>query len=127
MNRSIAGMSGRVFEFHRAGKLRILAVVSPSRLPGAPELPTAVEQGFPDLVALRLIGLIAPRGTPDAIIAQVAQAARMAVNDREFQQTLIGAGIEPNLDSNPEKFRSSLEGDIAHWKPVVAAIGLKID
>jgi len=124
---TIAAMSGQVFEFHRAGKLRILAVVSPSRLPGAPELPTAVEQGFSDLVALQLIGLIAPRGTPDAIIAQVAQAARMAVNDREFQQMLIGAGLEPNLDSNPEKFRSSLEGDIAHWKPVVAAIGLKID
>jgi tripartite-type tricarboxylate transporter receptor subunit TctC len=123
----VAAMSGQVFEFHRAGKLRILAVVSPSRLLGAPELPTAVEQGFSNLVALQLIGLVAPSGTPEAIVAQVAQAARTAVGDRKFQQMLIEAGLEPDLDSNPEKFRRSLEGDIAHWKPVVNATGLKID
>jgi tripartite-type tricarboxylate transporter receptor subunit TctC len=123
----IAAMSGQVFEFHRAGKVRILAVVSPGRLLGAPELPTAVEQGFSNLVALQLIGLVAPSGTPDAIIAQVAQAARMAVGERKFQQMLIEAGLEPDLDSNPAKFRRSLEGDITHWRPVVNAIGLKID
>jgi tripartite-type tricarboxylate transporter receptor subunit TctC len=124
---TIAAMSGQVFEYHRAGKLRILAVVSPSRLPGAPELPTAVEQGLSNLVALQLIGLVAPSGTPSAIISQVAQAARMALRDLEFQQMLIEAGLEPDLDSTPEKFRLSLEGDLAHWKPVVHAIGLTID
>jgi hypothetical protein len=55
----------------------------------------------------------------------------MALADRNFQQTLIEAGLEaglePDLDSTPEKFRRSLEDDIAHWTPIVNAIGLKID
>jgi tripartite-type tricarboxylate transporter receptor subunit TctC len=123
----VPAMSGQVLEFHRAGKLRILAVVSPERLAGTSELPTAVEQGFPDLVAVQLIGLIAPQGTPKAIIMQIAEAARKALADREFQRMLIEAGLDPDLDSNPEKFQRSLEGDIARWRPVVNAIGLKID
>jgi tripartite-type tricarboxylate transporter receptor subunit TctC len=120
-------MSGQVLEFHRAGKLRILAVVSPKRLAGTSELPTAVEQGFPDLIAVQLVGLIAPKGTPKEIIMQVAQAARGALADREFQQMLTEAGVEPDLESSPEKFARSLEGDIAQWRPVVNAMGLKID
>jgi len=123
----IPTMSGTVLEFHRAGKLRILAVASPKRLAGAPEFPTAVEQGFPNFIALITDGLLAPTGTPKAIVAQIAQATRMALADRDFQQMLIEAGLEPDLDSTPEKFRRSLEDDVAHWTPIVNAIGLKID
>jgi tripartite-type tricarboxylate transporter receptor subunit TctC len=120
-------MSGQVLEFHRAGKLRILAVASPTRLAGTPGLPTAVEQGFPNLISLGAMGLLAPIGTPKAIVAQVAQATRTALADRDFQQLLIEAGLEPDLDSTPDKFRRSLEGDITRWAPVVDSIGLKID
>lgn len=123
----IPAMSGQVLEFHRANRLRILAVFSPTRLAGTPDLPTAVEQGFPDLIALQHIGLIAPSGTPAPIAAQITQAAHRALADRNFQQMLIEAGLEPDLDSTPEKFRHSLEEDVAHWRPVVNAIGLKID
>ena len=122
----ISTMSGAVLEFHRAGKLRVLAVASPTRLAGL-EFPTAVEQGFPDLIALQLFGLLVPTGTPKAIVAQIAQVTRMALADRDFQQMLIESGLEPDLDSTPEKFRRALEGDLAHWTPVVNAIGLKID
>ena len=122
----ISTMSGAVLEFHRAGKLRVLAVASPTRLAGL-EFPTAVEQGFPDLIALQLDGLLVPTGTPKAIVAQIAQATHMALADRDFQQMLIESGLEPDLDSTPEKFRRALEGDLAHWTPVVNAIGLKID
>jgi tripartite-type tricarboxylate transporter receptor subunit TctC len=123
----IPAMSGQVFEFHKTGKLRILAVVGPSRLIGLPELPTAIEEGFPGLVTQQSIGLLAPAGTPEAIINQIAQATRAALAEREYQQILTEAGLEPDLDSSPEKFRRSLESDISHWTPVVNAIGLKLD
>jgi tripartite-type tricarboxylate transporter receptor subunit TctC len=123
----IPAMTGQVLEFHKAGKLRIVAVVSPSRLVGAPELPTAVEQGFPSLVALNFTGLLAPAGTPKAIINQIAQATRAALAERDYQQILIESGSEPDLDSSPEKFRHALEGDITRWRPVVNAIALKLD
>jgi tripartite-type tricarboxylate transporter receptor subunit TctC len=123
----VPAMSRQVLEFHRAGKLRILAVVSPTRLAGTPELPTAVEQGFPSLIALQRIGLIAPARTPESIIGLVAQRTHMVVADREFQQMLIDGGVEPDLDSSPETFRRALVADIAHWTPIIEAIGLKID
>jgi len=73
------------------------------------------------------MGLLAPAGSPKEIIARIAQATRMALSERAFQQMLIDAGIEPTLDSDPEKFRRSLAADVALWGPVVNALGLRID
>jgi len=121
------GVTAQVLEFHRSGKLRILAVTSPTRLIAAPELPTAAELGFPGMTARGSIGLLAPAGTPIAIIEQIAQATRTAVAEPAFQRMLIDAGIEPILDSDPEKFRRSLAADVALWTPVVKALGIKIE
>jgi tripartite-type tricarboxylate transporter receptor subunit TctC len=123
----VVGVTGQVLEFHRSGKLRVLAVTSPSRLTTAPELPTVAEAGFPGLTSQGSIGLLAPTGTPKPIIEQIAQATRKALAERDYQQSLIEAGFEPTIDSNQEKFRHSLAADIAQWRPVVNALGLKID
>ena len=121
------GVTGQLLEFHRSGKMRVLAVTSPTRLIAAPELPTAAELGFPGMTVTGSIGLLAPAGTPIGIIEQIAQATRTAVAEPAYKQMLIDAGIEPTLDSNPEKFRRSLAADVALWTPVVEALGLKID
>jgi tripartite-type tricarboxylate transporter receptor subunit TctC len=123
----IVGLTGQVLEFHRSGKMRVLAVTSATRLIAAPDLPTAVELGFPGMTVTGSIGLLAPAGTPIGIIEQIAQATRTAVAEPAYQQMLIGAGIEAILDSNPEKFRRILASDIALWTPVVKALALKIE
>ena len=123
----MVAVTGQVLEFHRSGKLRVLAVTSPGRLIAAPELPTAVEAGVPGMTVKGTLGLLAPAGTSKAIIEQIAQATRTVLAERAYQQMLIESGFEPDLDSNPEKFRRSLEGDIALWAPIVKALGLKID
>ena len=123
----VPGVTGQVIEFHRTGKMRVLAVTASTRLAAAPELPTAAELGFPRLTVTGSIGLAAPTGTPAGIIEQIAQATRTVVAEPAFKQMLIDAGIEPTLDSNPEKFRQSLAADVALWAPVVNALGLKID
>jgi tripartite-type tricarboxylate transporter receptor subunit TctC len=123
----IPGVTGQVIEFHRTGKMRVLAVTGSTRLAAAPELPTAAELGFPGMIVTGSIGLAAPAGTPVGIIEQIAQATRTVVAEPAFKQMLIDAGIEPTLDSNPEKFRQSLAADVALWAPVVNALGLKID
>src|SRR6266567_1132192 len=121
------GVTGQVIEFHRSGKIRVLAVTSAARLVAAPELPTAAELGFPGMTVRGSIGLLAPAGTPVGIIEQVAQATRIAIAEPAYQQTLIDAGIEAILDSSPEKFRQSLAADVALWAPIVKALELKID
>jgi tripartite-type tricarboxylate transporter receptor subunit TctC len=123
----IPGVTGQVLEFHRAGTLRVLAVTSPQRLAVAPELPTAAELGFPGLSVTGSIELMVPAGTPVEIITQVAAAARRAVAEPGYRQVLTDAGIEPIVDSNPEKLRQTLAADIALWAPVVKALALKID
>jgi len=121
------GVTGQLLEYHRSGKLRVLAVTSPTRLIAAPELPTVAELGFAGLTVRGSIGLVAPAGTPIGIIEQIAQAARTAIAEPAFQRMLVDAGIEPTLDSNPEKFRRSLAADVALWTPVVKALAVKID
>jgi len=123
----VVAITAQALEFHRSGKMRILAVTSPKRLLGAPELPTAAEAGLPTLKATGVLGLLAPAGTPTPIVEQVAQATRTALTEKVYQQTLIEAGNEPILDSTPQKFRQSLAADIVLWTPVVSALALKID
>jgi tripartite-type tricarboxylate transporter receptor subunit TctC len=121
------GVTGQLLEFHRSGKMRVLAVTNATRLVGAPELPTVAELGFPGMTLTASIGLLAPAGTERGIIEQIAQATRAAASDPPYKQMLIDAGIEPSLDSSPEKFRQSLAADVALWTPVVQALALKID
>jgi len=123
----IPGLTGQLIEFHRSGKLRVLAVTSAARLIAAPELPTAAELGFPAMTVKGSIGVLAPAGTPTGIIEQIAQASRTALAQPSFQQMLLDAGIEPTPNSSPEEFRRSLVADLALWEPVVKALGLKID
>lgn len=123
----VVAMTGQVLEFHRSGKLRILAVTSPARLIAAPELATAAEMGFPSMIAPNLIGIFVPARTPSAIIEQIARATRKALGERTYQQFLIEAGFEPDFDSSPETFQRALEEDIARWTPVVKTLGLKMD
>jgi tripartite-type tricarboxylate transporter receptor subunit TctC len=124
---AVAAFTGQVLEFHRAGRLRVLAVTSPKRLAAAPDLPTVTEAGLPGLTVTLSLGLLAPSGTPAPVIEQIAQATRTALAEPAYQKSLIEGGYEPTLDSNPEKFRQSLAADVALWAPVVKALALKID
>jgi len=119
-------VTGQLIEFHRSGKLRILAVTSPERLAAAPDLPTAAET-LPGMVSQQSIGLFAPAGTPTRIIDQIAQANHTALTEPGYQRMLVDSGFEPDVDSSPEKLRRLIEAEIVKWTPIVAAIGIKID
>jgi tripartite-type tricarboxylate transporter receptor subunit TctC len=120
-------VTSALLELHRTGKLRILAVTSPTRLMAAPEIPTAVEAGLPGMISQQSIGLLAPAGTATSIIEQISRVTHTALADPAYGQMLIESGFEPDSDSNPEKFRRLLEGDIARWAPLIKAMGLKLD
>ena len=119
-------VTGQLIEFHRAGKLRILAVTSPARLIAAPDLPTAAET-LPGMVSQQSIGLFAPAGTSSVIIDQIARANHAALAESGYQHMLMDTGFEPDINSSPEKLRRLIEAEIAKWTPIVAAIGIKID
>jgi tripartite-type tricarboxylate transporter receptor subunit TctC len=115
----------QVLELHQAGKVRILAVTSPTRITAAPDIPTAVEAGLPGLIAQNFIGLFAPAGTPASIVAEIAEASGRAMADVEFRQKLIASGFEPYPDSSPNAARRFIEEETVRLTPVIRALGLK--
>jgi tripartite-type tricarboxylate transporter receptor subunit TctC len=124
---TMANITGQVLELHRSGKLRMLAVTAPARLAAAPDIPTCLEAGVPGMVAQNFVGLFAPRGTPAAIIDQVAQATRTAMEEHDFRELLSAASLDAHVDSSPAKARQFLGEELARWIPVIRAIGLKLD
>lgn len=66
----VPAMTNQVLEFHRTGKLRLLAITNPERISIAADIPTAVEAGVPGLVSQQVLGLFAPAATPQPVIAR---------------------------------------------------------
>lgn len=123
----ILGITGQVLELHRAGKLRIIAVTSSKRLPSAPDVPTAVEEGLAGMIVTGSIGLLAPAGTPRSVVDQITRATTTALADPAYQQLLKEAAMEPIAGPGPENWKRILSDDIALWSPVVKELGLKLD
>jgi tripartite-type tricarboxylate transporter receptor subunit TctC len=123
----IPAMTGQVLEFHRTGKLRLLAITNRTRLPVAPEIPTAVEAGVPGLVTEQVLALFVPGGTPAPVIAQIAKANGVAMADKAYQQSLVDQAVIPLTDWTTERFNSFMDEDVARWTPLVKSIGLKLE
>jgi tripartite-type tricarboxylate transporter receptor subunit TctC len=120
-------VGGPLLEFHRSGRVRILAVASTARIKAAPDIPTAIEAGLPGMVAGNLNGLFAPAGVPKAIVDQIADATRKVAADADFQKSLITSGFEPILDSGPEATRAFIAEETARWVPVMKAANFKLE
>jgi tripartite-type tricarboxylate transporter receptor subunit TctC len=121
----IAVMSLQLQQLNRAGKIRLLAVTTDTRLSGTPEIPTAIESGMADLRYEGWFGLFAPSLTPGAIVERIAQSTRAAMADQVLQAAYRSQGLEPDSDSSPDKFERVVEATFASLAPVIKSIGLK--
>src|SRR4051794_40301691 len=123
----VPAMTNIVAEHHRAGKLRVVAVTHHKRLTAAPDLPTAVEQGFPDIVAPNYIGLYAPTGVPKEVVQTVSAANLKLLADKSYQDFLISGTFELEPPTSPAQYKQYNESELARWKPIVTAMNIKID
>jgi tripartite-type tricarboxylate transporter receptor subunit TctC len=119
-------VGGPLLDFHRAGRVRILAVNATTRIKAAPDIPTAVEAGLAGMIAGNLNGLFAPAGIPAAIVDRITEATRKVMVDAEFQRP-ITSGFEPILDSGPEATRQFISEETARWVPVMKAANFKME
>ena len=120
-------VGGALLDFHRTGKVRILAVAAETRLRAAPDIPTATEAGLPGMVAGNFNGLFAPAGLAAPIIDQLASATRMLMADATFDQLLVASGFEPTSDSGPEQARRLVTDEVARWAPIMRATNFKME
>jgi tripartite-type tricarboxylate transporter receptor subunit TctC len=123
----IPAMTNQVLEFHRTGRLRLLAVTNPTRIPVAPEISTAVEAGVPGLVSQQVLALFGPAGTAKPIIAQIDEANHRAMADAAYRQSLVDAAVIPVPDWTTAQFDAFMRTDVARWTPLVKAIGVRLD
>jgi tripartite-type tricarboxylate transporter receptor subunit TctC len=108
----------------RQGNLRAFAIMSDTRSPILPEVPTIGEAGAPGCEAALWTALVAPAGVPAAIITRLNQAVVAAVNSPEVQQSLKIQGITPEYGSS-EDVAARIRADVKKWKDV--ADGAKIN
>jgi tripartite-type tricarboxylate transporter receptor subunit TctC len=118
-------ISGQVLGFHQAGKIRILAINSKARLKAAPDIPTAIEQGVPDMIGQLFLGIYAPAATPKPAIDAISAATKKAVDTPEFEKVLTASGFEALPFFTADSARQHMAEEFARWKPVVERIGFK--
>ena len=104
--------------FVKAGKLRALAVTSPSRIEAAPDVPTLVELGYPGVEASSWYGLFAPKGTPSAIIARLNREMVALGKNTEHRDHLSRQGQEAAY-STPEELAAYVKAEYEKWGRVV--------
>ncbi len=110
----------------RAGKVRALAVAGSQRLAQMPQLPTVAEAGYPGFAATQWYGLLAPAGTPAAIIERLHAEVVRVVALPAVRARLEAEGAEP-VDSSPARFGTFIRSEIERWGKVVRDARIRVD
>lgn len=109
------------------GKVRGLGVSSAQRTALAPTLPTIAESGLPGYEVIGWNGLIAPAGTPRAVVAKLNAEVTRALKQPELVQRLSGAFYDTAAANTPEQFGGYIRQEIAKWAKLVKETGAKVD
>jgi tripartite-type tricarboxylate transporter receptor subunit TctC len=115
-----------VYPLAKDGRIRGIAVSTAVRFPGAPELPTISESGVAGFESSAWDGVLAPAGTPEAIVNRLNSAIRTALADPELAETLKSRGARP-VAGTPQDFAQHIVESTKKWAVVVKASGARID
>lgn len=109
-----------------SGNLKALAVTTRERLAQLPNVPTMVEQGFPDNVSSSWQGLFAVAGTPRPIVDKLHAAVVTAMQDEKTRELMKGAGMLATYSESPAAFKTFVAAETAKWQKVVTETGAKL-
>ena len=110
----------------QSGALRALAIAGAQRSPKLPDVPTAPEAGFPNLLSPFWLGVVAPAGTPPAINDKLNAAFRESLAHAETRELLDKLGAEIKIGT-PAEFEKMLANERAKWTAIVKAANIKVD
>jgi len=108
----------------KAGALRAIAIGAPERAPTAMEVPTTAEAGMPDFLVENWYGMVAPAGTPAAVVATLNKIATEAMRDPAVKEKLASQGAEL-IGDTPEHFRSFIDAELRKWAKVIKDAGVE--
>ncbi|HUP29091.1 MAG TPA: tripartite tricarboxylate transporter substrate binding protein [Usitatibacter sp.] len=110
----------------KAGNVTAIGVTSAKRSRSLPEVPTIAESGFPGFEAGSWFGVFAPRGTPQAIVAELNRATNEFIAERQVQARMIEEGADP-AGGTPEQFGAFVRSEFEKWRAVVRQSGATVD
>ena len=110
----------------KAGKMRALGIAAKERVAALSEVPTLAEAGLPGLEMSAWFGLIAPAGTPPAVIAWLNREANKVFSAPEVRDRFVAQGAVLPLGP-PEAFGAHIAAEYGKWGPVIARAGIRID
>jgi tripartite-type tricarboxylate transporter receptor subunit TctC len=110
----------------QSGDVRALAVTTPERWPGTPDLPTVAESGVPEYEVSGWFGLLAPAGTPAAIVDRIQTTVAEAVRKPGVGEQFAAAGAKP-VANRPDVFARQIAADVERWKKVVETTGVRLE
>jgi len=113
----------------KAGKVKVYAVTTKSRVKSLPNVPTAQEAGLPNFEVSVWHGLYAPKGTPKPVIDALTKALQVALRDDNVKQRFADLGTEPVAEkrATPEALRTQLKSEIEKWGPIIKKAGVFAD
>ena len=122
---SVPGLAGMLPHI-RSGRLRALAVTGAQRSPQLPDVPTLAESGYPSYSAYVWLGLLAPKGTPAAIIDLLNREVLAVLGLPEVRSYMANASIEA-IGSTPAEFGAFFRAERDTWARVIQSSGAKLD
>jgi tripartite-type tricarboxylate transporter receptor subunit TctC len=109
----------------KAGKIKALAVTNEKRIGALPNVPS-ISETIPGFGSTPWYGILAPKGTPVAIVNKLNAAIKTALADKDVQERLLKQGCEP-LESTPQQFATLIKDDLANWQKIVKSSGASVD
>jgi len=110
----------------KQGRLRVLAVTTPERVPAIPDVPTMAEAGVKGVVVVNWYGLVAPLKTPTAIVNRISQEAAKVLKSPDMQKHLAADGSS-GVGSTSAQFATHIKSERALWARVVKEAGIKVN
>ena len=110
----------------QAGKIRALAVTSEKRLPSLPDVPTMTELGYPQVTVSNWLGVVAPKGTPQAVIKRVNEAYNKALALPDIREKIAGPGNVVG-GGTPEEFGKFIAAETQRWSALIKAKNIKME
>lgn len=113
-----------VIQHVKDGRLKALGVTSSNRWAPLADIPTIAESGIPGYEVTQWWGLTVPAKTPDSVIKKIQDVASVALNGKEVAAQLQGIGAEVKI-MTPKEMDAMINAEIADWKTLVTAAGIK--
>jgi len=120
------GNIAAALRFQKAGQAKFFGITNRSRSPAAPDVPTAGEAGYPDLISVTWFAIVAPPGTPDAIVHKINADAAAALKQHDVRTKFLEQGAEP-VGQDPASTAAFIKDEERRWREVIKSANVTLE